>query len=158
MVYKYVIYLDLNKTTKKVFDSAKEACKYAKEALADYGFTVSKDSSESWEDAFNADLVSIGKGEKIAKIWKNQVIQFDNIKSGFYYPGLLQKGFFMSVYTFTFITVVSMYLAYLWGRYLTRGEIAAKVATDTLNRLEREGFIKYIINKKTGQTDFVRFE
>ena len=74
MVYKYVIYLDLNKTTKKVFDSAKEACKYAKEALADYGFTISKDSGESWEDAFNADLVSIGKGEKIAKIWKNQVI------------------------------------------------------------------------------------
>jgi len=64
----------------------------------------------------------------------------------------------MSTYTFTFITVVCMYLAYLWGRYLTRGEIAAKVATDTLNRLEREGFIKYIINKKTGEKDFVRFE
>ena len=54
----------------------------------------------------------------------------------------------MSVYTFTFITVVSMYLAYLWGRYLTRGEIAAEVANNTLNRLEREGFIKYVINKK----------
>ena len=64
----------------------------------------------------------------------------------------------MSTFTFTFITVVCMYLAYLWGRYLTRGEIAAKVATDTLNRLEREGFIKYIINKKTGEKDFVRFE
>ena len=64
----------------------------------------------------------------------------------------------MSTYTFTFITVVCMYIAYLWGRYLTRGEIAAKVATDTLNRLEREGFIKYIINKKTGEKDFVRFE
>ena len=64
----------------------------------------------------------------------------------------------MSVYTFTFITVVSMYLAYLWGRYLTRGEIAAKVATDTLNRLERGGFIKYKMNKKTGEKDFVRFE
>ena len=64
----------------------------------------------------------------------------------------------MSTYTFTFITVVCMYLAYLWGRYLTRGEIAAKVANDTLNRLEREGFIKYIINKKTGEKDFERFE
>ena len=52
----------------------------------------------------------------------------------------------MSTYTFTFITVVCMYLAYLWGRYLTRGEIAAEVANNTLNRLEREGFIKYIIN------------
>ena len=64
----------------------------------------------------------------------------------------------MSVYTFTFIVMVCMYLAYLWGRYLTRGEIAAEVANNTLNRLEREGFIKYVINKKTGQTDFVRFE
>ena len=64
----------------------------------------------------------------------------------------------MSVYTFTFITVVSMYLAYLWGRYLTRGEIAAEVANNTINRLEREGFIKYKMNKKTGEKDFVRFE
>ena len=64
----------------------------------------------------------------------------------------------MSTYTFTFITVVCMYLAYLWGRYLTRGEIAAEVANNTLNRLEREGFIKYVINKKPGQKDFVRFE
>ena len=64
----------------------------------------------------------------------------------------------MSTYTFTFITVVCMYLAYLWGRYLTRGEIAAEVANNTLNRLEREGIIKYVINKKTGQKDFVRFE
>ena len=57
----------------------------------------------------------------------------------------------MSSYTFTFITVVCMYLAYLWGRYLTKGEIAAEVANNTLNSLEREGFIKYVINKKTGQ-------
>ena len=32
----------------------------------------------------------------------------------------------MSTYTFTFITVVCMYLAYLWGRYMTHGEIAAE--------------------------------
>ena len=64
----------------------------------------------------------------------------------------------MSVYTFTFITVVSMYLAYLWGRKLTRGEIAAEVAEKTINNLEREGFVKLIVNKKTGQKDFVRFE
>ena len=64
----------------------------------------------------------------------------------------------MSTYTFTFITVVCMYLAYLWGRYLTKGEIAAEVANNTLNRLERGGFIKYKMNKKTGQKDFVRFE
>ena len=64
----------------------------------------------------------------------------------------------MTVYTFTFIIMVSMYLAYLWGRKLTHGEIAAEVAEKTINKLEREGFIKLTINKKTGQKDFVRFE
>ena len=64
----------------------------------------------------------------------------------------------MSVYTFTCTIMVCMYLAYLWGRKLTKGEIAAEIANNTLNRLEREGFIKYVINKKTGQKDFVRFE
>ena len=64
----------------------------------------------------------------------------------------------MSTFTFTFITVVCMYLAYLWGRKLTRGEIAAEVAENTLGRLERGGFIKYKMNKKTGEKDFVRFE
>ena len=64
----------------------------------------------------------------------------------------------MTVYTFTFIIMVAMYLAYLWGRKLTHGEIAAEVAESTINKLEREGFIKLIVNKKTGQKDFVRFE
>ena len=64
----------------------------------------------------------------------------------------------MSTYTFTFITMVCMYLAYLWGRKLTHSEIAAEIAEKTINKLEREGFIKYVINKKTGQKDFVRFE
>ena len=64
----------------------------------------------------------------------------------------------MSVYTFTFITMVSMYIAYLWGRWLTRGEIAAEVAENMLSKLERSGFIKYKMNKKTGEKEFVRFE
>ena len=63
----------------------------------------------------------------------------------------------MSVYTFTFITMVSMYLAYFWGRKLTRGDIAAEVANETLSKLERGGFIKYRFNKKTGEKEFVRF-
>ena len=63
----------------------------------------------------------------------------------------------MTVYTFTFI-MVSMYLAYLWGRKLTHSEIAAEVAEKTINRLEREGFVKLIFNKKTGEKDFVRFK
>ena len=64
----------------------------------------------------------------------------------------------MTVYTFTFIIMVSMYLAYLWGRKLTYSEIAAEVAESTINKLEREGFVKLIFNEKTGEKDFVRFE
>ena len=64
----------------------------------------------------------------------------------------------MTVYTFTFIVMVSMYLAYLWGRKLTHSEIAAEVAEKTINKLEREGFIKLTFNEKTGEKDFVRFE
>ena len=63
----------------------------------------------------------------------------------------------MTVYTFTFIIMGSMYLAYLWGRKLAYGEIAAEVAEKTINKLEREGFIKYRFNKKTGEKEFVRF-
>ena len=63
----------------------------------------------------------------------------------------------MSVYTFTCIVMVCMYLAYFWGRKLTRGDIAAEVANETLSKLERSGFIKYKMNKKTGEKEFVRF-
>ena len=63
----------------------------------------------------------------------------------------------MSVYTFTCTIMVCMYLAYLWGRKLTRVEIAAEAARNTLNRLEKEGFIKYEVNKKTGEKEFKRF-
>ena len=63
----------------------------------------------------------------------------------------------MSVYTFTCIVMVCMYFAYFWGRSMTHGQIAAEVAEKTINKLEREGFVKLIFNKKTGQKDFVRF-
>ena len=63
----------------------------------------------------------------------------------------------MTVYTFTCTIMVCMYLAYLWGRKLTRVEIAAEAARNTLNRLEKEGFIKYEVNKKTGEKEFKRF-
>ena len=64
----------------------------------------------------------------------------------------------MSVYTFTFITVVCMYLAYFWGRKLSRGDIAAEVPNETLRKLESGGFIKYKVNQKTGEKEFVRFK
>ncbi len=63
----------------------------------------------------------------------------------------------MSVYLHTILALVTVYLAYLWGRNMTRGEIAAEVAEGTLARLERGGFIKYKFNKKTGEKEFVRF-
>ena len=63
----------------------------------------------------------------------------------------------MSVYLHTILAVVSMYLTYLWGRNMTRGQIAAEVAEGTLAKLERGGFIKYKMNKKTGEREFVRF-
>ena len=56
------------------------------------------------------------------------------------------------------MTMVSMYLAYLWGRKLTHSEIAAEVAEKTINKLEREGYVKLIFNEKTGEKDFVRFK
>ena len=63
---KYVVYEKLNKLGGgKSFDNAKDACKYAKEILADYGFTMFKDNGETWEDVFEAELVSIGKGEVV---------------------------------------------------------------------------------------------
>ena len=47
---KYVVYEKLNKIGGgKTFDSAKDACKYAKEILADYGFTMFKDNGETWK-------------------------------------------------------------------------------------------------------------
>ena len=64
----------------------------------------------------------------------------------------------MSVYLHTILIMVSMYLAYLWGRKLTHSEIASEVAEKTINKLEREGFVKLIFNEKTGEKDFVRFE
>ena len=81
----------------KSFDNAKDACKYAKEILADYGFTMFKDNGETWEDVFEAELFQ------------------------------LERERLYECYTFTIIVMVSMYLAYLWGRWLTRGEIAAEL-------------------------------
>ena len=52
---KYVVYERLNKYGGgKSFDNAKDACKWAKEVLADYGFTMFKDNGETWEDVFEA--------------------------------------------------------------------------------------------------------
>ena len=64
----------------------------------------------------------------------------------------------MSVYLHTILALVTVYLAYLWGRYMTHGQIAAEVPEKTINKLEREGFVKLTFNEKTGEKDFVRFK
>jgi len=63
----------------------------------------------------------------------------------------------MNIYLHTFLALSCMYLTYFYGRNMTRGEIAANVAEGTLERLEKAGFIKYKMNKKTGEKEFVRF-
>ena len=64
----------------------------------------------------------------------------------------------MNMYLHTFVALGCIYGAYWYGRNMTRMTIAAEIANNTLNRLEREGFIKYVINKKTGEKEFKRFK
>ena len=64
----------------------------------------------------------------------------------------------MNIYLHTILALSCMYFTYMYGRNMTRGEIAAEVAEKTINKLEREGFIKLTFNEKTGEKDFVRFE
>ena len=63
----------------------------------------------------------------------------------------------MSIYLHTILALASMYITYLWGRSMTHGQIAAEVAENMLSKLERSGFIKYKMNKKTGEKEVVRF-
>ena len=63
----------------------------------------------------------------------------------------------MNIYLHTILALSCMYFTYMYGRNMTRGEIAAEVAEGTLAKLERGGFIKYKFNKKTGEKEFVRF-
>jgi hypothetical protein len=69
--YYYEVYDSINRSTKKIFYSAKEALEYTKEA---FGMTYDRDSGESWDDTFYWDLEVIGKGKRFVKIWKNQNI------------------------------------------------------------------------------------
>jgi len=63
----------------------------------------------------------------------------------------------MNIYLHTFLALGCIYGAYWYGRNMTRMTIAADAARNTLNRLEKEGFIKYKVNKKTGEKEFKRF-
>ena len=100
---KYIVYEKLNKLGGgKSFDNAKDAVSMQRRFLQIMG------------------LLCLRTTEKLGKMSLRQNL-FQS-----------ERGSSMSVYTFTFITMVSMYLAYLWGRWLTRGEIADEVAENTL--------------------------
>ena len=64
----------------------------------------------------------------------------------------------MNIYLHTILALSCMYFTYMYGRNMTRGEIAAEVAENMLSKLERSGFIKYKMNEKTGEKEFVRFK
>ena len=68
MKKKYIVYERLNRRDigKNVFNTARQALLWAVENL--YCFTYYKDVNETWEDTFNAELVSIGKGEIVWKL------------------------------------------------------------------------------------------
>ena len=54
------------------------------------------------------------------------------------------------MYLHTFIAVGLMYLAYLWGRYLTKNSIMKDIIERMLTKLEKEG---YIITEKDKDGD-----
>ena len=57
----------------------------------------------------------------------------------------------MNMYLHTFLALGCIYGAYWYGRNMTRMTIAAEAARNSLNRLEKEGFIKYEVNKNVSE-------
>ena len=60
----------------------------------------------------------------------------------------------MSEYTHTVIAALSMYFAWKIGRVANRNSLITQIAGDTLNRLEKEGMVKYIV--KNGEKIYQR--
>jgi|TARA_Y100000361_G_C10930674_1_gene223724 hypothetical protein len=63
----------------------------------------------------------------------------------------------MNEWLHTILAVSCIYFAYAVGKAQKNKEIAAKVAKETLDRLEKENFVKYIINKN-GEKEYQRVE
>ena len=51
----------------------------------------------------------------------------------------------MDAYTHTIVAGLAIYFAWKIGRTMQRNSLIEQVASDTLNRLERGGMVKYII-------------
>ena len=60
----------------------------------------------------------------------------------------------MNEYTHTIVAALSIYFAWKIGRVANRNSLVTQIAGDTLNRLEREGMVKYIV--KDGEKIYQR--
>jgi len=60
----------------------------------------------------------------------------------------------MNEYLHTVIAALSIYFAWKIGRVANKNSLVTQIAGDTLNRLEKEGMVKYII--KNGEKIYQR--
>jgi len=60
----------------------------------------------------------------------------------------------MNEYTHTVVAALSIYFAWKIGRVANKNSLVTQIAGDTLNRLEREGMVKYIV--KDGEKIYQR--
>ena len=60
----------------------------------------------------------------------------------------------MNEYTHTIVAALSIYFAWKIGRVANKNSLVTQIAGDTLNRLEREGMVKYIV--KDGEKIYQR--
>ena len=60
----------------------------------------------------------------------------------------------MNEYTHTIVAALSIYFAWKIGRVANRNSLVTQIAGDTLNRLEKDGMVKYII--KNGEKIYQR--
>ena len=60
----------------------------------------------------------------------------------------------MNEYLHTVIAALSIYFAWKIGRVANKNSLVTQIAGDTLNRLEKEGMVKYIV--KDGEKIYQR--
>ena len=63
----------------------------------------------------------------------------------------------MSSWLHTLIAFSTIFVAFMLGKYSVQNDFAKKIAKETLDKLEKEKMVKYIINKK-GEKEYQRVE
>ena len=63
----------------------------------------------------------------------------------------------MSSWLHTILAVSTIFIAYMVGKISVEKDFAKKIAKETLDKLEKEKMVKYIINKK-GEKEYQRVE